>query len=211
MRDKHQFVVLLAVGMLLSFPRAQKGESNDHHEQREFSMEQQVVPIAKPIVLPDTAFRALEKDPAVSSCLGNENPSRGGAPVSWFVASEIHLAGGDKPDLIVLPAEMKASAPMQPVPNACFLGPYTSKWWVLRRTPDGYDVVLCVDAHDVQVRQTRSNGYLDIEAAIASLQGTTTTLYKFDGKQYKRYTEKTEARPRTSRPMAPRTESPLCF
>ncbi len=74
---------------------------------------------------------------------------------------------------------------MKPAPNACFIGPYTSKWWVLRKTRDGYKIALSVDAHDLEVRKTTRNGYRDILASISTLQGTTATLYRFDGKKYK--------------------------
>ena len=84
---------------------------------------------------------------------------------------------------------------MKPAPNACFVGPYTTKWWILRKVAEDYEVILSVDAHDIEVTKTKSRGYRDIEAGITSMQGTTTTRYRFDGKHYQRFREKVNPSP----------------
>lgn len=134
MKEKERLVPLLLIGVFFTCSQARQDAKKQHHEQTEFSMEREILPIEKPVTLSEDALRALRKDPAVSSCLESENLPNDRLPVSWFVASEIHLTRPNQPDLIVLPAELKAPAPMQPAPNACFLGPYTCKWWVLRKT-----------------------------------------------------------------------------
>jgi len=192
MKKKELLTPLLMVGVLVVFARAQQRERAQHQQQTEFSMEQEIVPIKKALTPPEAALRTLERQPAVSSCLESENSSNGQLPASWFVASEIHLAGPDESDLIVLPAELKAPVPMRPAPNACFIGPYTSKFWVLRKMGEGYQVVLSVDAHDVKLRPTRWRGYRDIETSISNLRGTTTTLYRFDGDKYRLFRQTTK-------------------
>ena len=152
-------------------------------EQRDFSMEEEI--IAKPVDLPENALRALANDEVVSSCLVNQNLSPTQPPRMWFVGSEIHLAGPDESDLIVLPAAVKAPGPMQPAPNACFVGPYTSRFWVLRTSGKGYELALAVDAHDLAVLLAKWKGYAEIETSISTLHGTTSTIYGFDGRSYK--------------------------
>jgi hypothetical protein len=181
-----QFVVL----GLLAYPALtrQKGREQPR-QQTGFSMEQEIVPIQKPLSLPERALQALKKDPAVSSCASDEKSPNDGALASWFVASEIDLGRHGEADIIVLPAQLNAPAPMRPAPNACFYGPYTCKFWVLRRTAAGYDIILRVDAHDLEVLSTRRNGYRDIETSISNMRGRATTLYSFDGRKYVKYKE----------------------
>ena len=186
MREEYQLVAILLIGTVLNVhPQVREGTSRLRPEQTEFSMEQELVPVTRPTNLSDAALQALGRDSAVSSCLGVEKSSRDLPPASWFIASEIHLARADETDLIVLPASRPA-AEMKPAPNACFFGPYTTKWWILRKVNEGYQVILTVDAHDIGLKQTRSNGYRDIEAGISTMQGTTVTVYKFDGHHYER-------------------------
>ena len=181
MREEYQLVAILLIGTVLNVhPQVREGASRLRPEQTEFSMEQELVPVTRPTNLSDAALQALGRDSAVSSCLGVEKSSRDLPPASWFIASEIHLARADETDLIVLPVSRPA-AEMKPAPNACFFGPYTTKWWILRKVNEGYQVILTVDAHDIGLKQTRSNGYRDIEAGISTMQGTTVTVYKFDG------------------------------
>jgi len=187
-KEEYQLVAILLIGAALNVHQTPANTSRMPPEQTAFSMEQEIVPVARPTNLSQAALRALAKDSAVSSCLGVENSSRDLPPASWFVASEIHLARADMTDLIVLPVEPPSG--MKPAPNACFLGPYTTKWWILRKVAEGYEVILTVDAHDIQVIRTKSNGYRDIEAGISSMQETTVRLYRFDRNCYKLYSER---------------------
>lgn len=187
-------VAILLAGTALNFPQVREGKSHVRPEQTEFSMETEIVPVARPTDLPQAALQALSSDSAVSSCLGGQGSPHEMPPASWFVASEIHLARADEFDLIVLPAPL-SGAEMKPAPNACFVGPYTTKWWILRKVAEDYEVILSVDAHDIEVTKTKSRGYRDIEAGITSMQGTTTTRYRFDGKHYQRFREKVNPSP----------------
>jgi hypothetical protein len=187
-RGKYQLVAILLIWASF-FQQDREKKSRMAPEQTVFSVELEVVPVARPTNLSEAAIHALAKDSAVSSCLGEENSSRHLPPNSWFLASEIHLARADMTDLVVMPGEVPA-AEAGPAPNACFLGPYTSKWWILRKVAEGYEVVLTVDAHDIEVTRTKRNGYRDIEAGITSMQGTTVTTYRFDGHRYRRDSEK---------------------
>ena len=187
-------VSLLLCVVLVGFAQVRQANPKENHEQHDFSIEQEIVPIERPVGLPESALQALQEDSAVISCLADQNVKNDRVPSSWFVASEVHLAGPDEIDLIVLPAPLKASGPMHPAPNACFMGPYTGKFWVLRQAQKGYEIVLRDDAHDLGVRRTKWKGYRDIDTSLRTLNGTTIRLFRFDGKQYKLHSEKSEAR-----------------
>ena len=183
--------LVLALAVCGAAGQSQQDEKTRQREQLDFSMETEIVPVEKPVTLPEAALRLLEKEADVSSCMENANVSPGQLSSSWFVGSEIHLGGPDEIDLIVLPSELKPTQPMHRPPNACFFGPYTAKFWVLRMTRNGYELALAVHAHDLGALKTRWNGHRDIETTVSTLNGSTTTLFRFDGKQYKIHSEKT--------------------
>jgi hypothetical protein len=169
--------------------QTQQMQKRQHQQQREFSMEKEIVPLRKPLPLPESAAQALKMDGAVSSCAKDENLPNERALASWFVASEIDLGKPDEPDLIVLPAEVFSPQTMQTPPNGCFLGPYTMTFWVLGKVGPGYDVVLRVDAHDLTVLLSKWNGYHEIETSISNMRGSVTTMYRFNGRRYVKYKE----------------------
>jgi hypothetical protein len=185
MKDQALLILMLVLTVFGAASPAQQGEKTREREQLDFSMEQEIVPIQQPVTLSKGALKVLEKEADVSSCMENAKLSAGQLPNSWFVGSQVHLDGPDEIDLIVLPSQLKATQPMHPVPNACFFGPYTTKFWVLRMSMKGFELVLSVNAHDLGVRKTSWERHRDIEASVSSLNGTTTSIFRFDGQQYR--------------------------
>ena len=177
-------IVIAPAGLIQS-----QSQSVQNQQQTEFSMEREIVPIRRPITLPEAGVQVLKKDSAVSSCAADENLPNDQILQTWFVASEIDLAQQGEPGLIVLPAEVFSPSTMKPAPNGCFLGPYTMTFWVLGKIGDGYKVILRVNAHDLIVRKNRRNGYRDIETSISNMHGSTTELYGFDGLKYSKLKE----------------------
>lgn len=190
MKRRACFILLLALSLCGVAGQSQQGDKTRQPEQLDFSMETEIVPIEKPVTLPEGALRLLEKEADVSSCMKDANLSPSQLPTSWFVGSKIHLDGPDEMDLIVLPSDLEATQPKHPAPNACFFGPYTAKFWVLRMTRNGYELALTVHTHSLGVLKTGWKGHRDIETTVSTLNGTTTTLFRFDGKQYKLHNEK---------------------
>ena len=80
-----------------------------------------------------------------------------------------------------------------PGPAACFLGANTGQFWILRQTRARYELVLSIFSHSLSALDSRSHGLRDIEAGTVSVHGETTTIFKFNGAQYKLYSEKTES------------------
>jgi len=161
-------------------------------EQSDFSVEQELVPVEKPSHLSQEALQVLAKEAGVASCLKNEGLSSDQLPSSWFVASQIHLDGPNEVDFVVLP-NLASEPQRHPGPAACFLGASTGQFWIIRKTCTGYELALTLFAHGLGILDSRSNGLRDIEAGTVSVHAETTTLFKFTGKQYKLYSEKTES------------------
>jgi hypothetical protein len=145
-------------------------------EQRSFSVEQDLLPVRKPVKLSEPALLALETDAAVLSCMKDQSPPDKQPEQAWFQASQIHLNSPNETDLIVSTAGSK---------SPCFMAPYAARFWVLQKRGEGYQLVLATDAHDLSVLGTKTNHYRDIETSVSNLHGTATTLSRFDGHRYK--------------------------
>ena len=138
-------------------------------EQVQFSAEDETV--KRPIVLPYEALRVIEEDPSVAEGLKNEAPPTTQIPKGWLMASEVHLAGPDEKDIIV-------------VATGSLLGANVTTFWVLRPSRRGYELLLSAPAHDLVIKGTRFKGYKDIELVSATALDVSTESLRFDGKKY---------------------------
>ncbi len=187
MKDKVTTLAILIAVLLATAPAlGRSGESTK--EQLNFSSEQDYVrkPIQQPVTLSAEALEALAKDPNVDGCLKEAGKSADQA-FSWFVASEIHLGGGDEIDYVVLPSLLsKAEQPGDVPDNACFRGANAAWFWALRRTIQGYALVFSGGGHDLSVLRHRTNGFRDIRTSTAMQVGgmVSETVYRFDGQRY---------------------------
>jgi hypothetical protein len=99
-------------------------------------------------------------------------------PASWFVASEIHLDGVHEDDLIVQPRDLGQS----PSPNHFLFGARIVPFWVLLGAAGKYRLVLGVRADGLDVLDSRTNGYKDIQVRQLTATKVTTVLFKRRGK-----------------------------
>jgi len=162
---------------------AQTAVKHKRSEQAGFSYEQEMAPIEKPEVLAPEALAVLAQEKEVASCLESNELAANQLPASWFVASRIHLGGPGEVDYVVLPDLTSRSG--------CFLGANTGQFWIVRKTAEGYVLVLSLYSHSLDVLPSRSNGLRDIEAYTIALRRNTKTLFKFDGRQYRKRVERT--------------------
>ena len=146
-------------------------------EQLTFSAEDDTV--KKPVAIPQNVLATLVKDEMVSRELENENLPAEKIPLSWFSASAIHLSNSRRTDFVVM-----ARGPLA--------GGNVVVFWVFRGTPHGHELVLTAPMHDLIVKNTRRNGYRDVELLSANAVTVSTVLCRFDGKQYKEYKSKAE-------------------
>lgn len=168
-KQQATLVVLLVLGFV-SLGCANRAPALQHQEQTQFAAEGEV---EKPVDLPDEVLRELMNDERNQTCLGI-NETKEQMPASWFAASQIHLNGDRLPDLVVTPK------------NACLFGANMVPFWVFRSTNQGYKLALSMSGLALQVLNSKTNGYRDIEtSAVVQTRYVVTLTFKFDGSQYK--------------------------
>lgn len=192
----HSKLSLVLITAVLSVPQAltaQHTKPKDPKEQSEFGIERDIIPIQRPVTLPQGALDVLSKDDRIASCLENDELSAEELPANWFAASEIHLDGPNETDLVVLPGDrLPDTPPDEPSANACLLGANTGQMWVLRQTRDGVRLVLSQVGLGLTVLSTRSNGLRDIQIGAAGMGYVDSIDYKFDGQSYAIAARRTE-------------------
>jgi hypothetical protein len=135
-------------------------------EQTEFGADSD---LDRPIPLPKAALDALR------SAL-KATPEE--LPGEELKASEIHLADTAETDLIV--------------PRLA--GSHTAFFYILRQTASSYKLIFDSGGDAMTVLQSRSHGYRDVKVWGFTQAGRSqsTVIYKFNGVQYVRFSEKTE-------------------
>jgi hypothetical protein len=141
-------------------------------EQRTFSVEDESV--KRPAPLPAAVARMLAKDPAVQEVLKNLDRSADQLPSSWFLVSEVHLSAAEEKDLLVI-----GQGPV--------LGGNVTSFWMFRPKQGDFELILKCVGHNVAIKDTRSEGYRDVEMTAATVDRLSRVLYKFNGSQYKAY------------------------
>jgi hypothetical protein len=128
------------------------------------------------------------------NCLKHFGTTPDEVPASWIVASEIHLDGPDEIDLIVRPNVLRIGAPDLPLREAsvCTLGANVIPFWVLRDIKGRYGLLLETHALVLEVLDSRTNFYRDIQTVAATAVTHTTVLYKMSDAQYLFAERKTE-------------------
>jgi hypothetical protein len=167
---KATVLALLLISFLGFLPSVQNDKKAPPAEQTSFSCEDEK--FEHPVQLNESAMKALAREKNFADLLIAEKLEADVEPEKWFTASEIHLSSPAETDLIVMGTHLARGA-------------YTSAFWVLRKSPDGYRVVFRDDAHDLQLQETRTNGFRNILAAVPTLRYVSTAEYAFDGTTYK--------------------------
>ncbi len=186
-KDKISTLAILIAVLLATAPALGRSDESTK-EQLNFSSEQDYVnkPVQQPVTLSAEALEALAADQNVDGCLKEAGKSADQA-FSWFVASEIHLGGGDEVDYVVLPSLLSKGEQPGDVPgNACFRGANAAWFWALRRTKQGYTLVFSGSGHDLSILRHRTNGFRDIKTSSAVQAGgdISDAVYRFDGRRY---------------------------
>jgi hypothetical protein len=120
-------------------------------EQASFSAEE--VRVKRPVRVPASVIRIVSQDAAVQELLKDE-PSHE-LPEAWLSASEVHLGGSRERDLVVMGTGLLRGANVTP-------------FWVLGPAGGGFRLLLATGGHDLQIKSTRSRGYLDIRVLAAT-------------------------------------------
>jgi len=129
-------------------------------EQQRFDLEG---PFDHPVPLSDSAREALlsyvgqnsnspkSEHGFLEHCAQEEGTPTKNIPASWFVASSVTLKHGGPPSLVVV-----SQFP-------CLWGAHAGPIWVLHPTDSGYRVIFVGRGDGLDVDNTRSNDYRDLE------------------------------------------------
>ena len=137
-------------------------------EQARFSKKLQ---LERPSAIPANVMKLL-----LSSKEGKEGMARATAaqkqtPAQMFRASEIHLRAADETDLVV-----EGISPMASGDHEWF--------WIVRPAGKKTRIVLFAGGSSLEVQDSRTNSYRDINSVWSSPKETLVSIYKFDGRKY---------------------------
>jgi len=180
-------VFTLLVTVPVGIARGQNSTNDEKQEQTAFEAEPDgdVMHISKPAEIPDGALqvlRDLSREPA--DCLKHDGVKPEQVPASWFIASAVHLNGPNEVDLVVLLNEPAIAHPN--VPGSCMLPANGNYFWVLGpgSASGTYRLLLESYGHGLEVLNSRTSHYRDIQIVMGNLKGATTLLFKFATQQY---------------------------
>jgi hypothetical protein len=183
------FTLPLVLLLLVVQCQSQTAGGGSQREQSSFGTEEVPgIPLVKrPVPVPNAALQILNEDVDVKGCLSDTPLLPSDSFTSLFIGSDIHLDGHSESDLIVVP-----------VPDSgCFHSATgISVFWVFRGTGEQYELVLKALGNGLGILKTKYNGYRIIETGIIRQAGRkyTTATFRFDGKHYQKYQEKTQNR-----------------
>ena len=128
--------------------------------------------VENPIAMPSNIADLLSKDPFVRTTMEQERVSSDSFPSDWFQVSELHLSRSEEPDLIVV-----GDGPLR--------GANITTFWLYRPVQDGYELLLKPSAYLLDIKESRSHQYRDIELSSTTATMTTISVLKYDGRKYR--------------------------
>src|SRR5664280_2910692 len=98
---KSRFAILVTIAVATLAPAIASAQLKPRiAEQLNFSAEADTV--QRPIDLPTGVMEILRRDRYVLDTLEDEGPSPDKLPASWFWSSQVHLAGPNEKDLVIV-------------------------------------------------------------------------------------------------------------
>jgi len=173
-------VSLMNAPRLTSQAKDQTAQQTPAQEQTTFGSE---AALRRPVPIPDDALVVLTDSlgQGTTNCIRNMAKLTADlVPASWFVGSEIHLDGPDEIDLIVQPNDDARESG-----SVCLRGAHVVPFWVLRKGRR-YELLLATDADTLQVLDSRTNRYRDIQTAAHTAVSSTVLLFEFYIAQYQK-------------------------
>ena len=165
--------VILAIAII----HGQSQSVPKQKEQTHFSAKDKDVNL--PAAIPAGVLAILAKDELVLKVLNDQKIAPADLPASWFSAARVQLRRKGEQDLIV--------ASKGPI-----VGANISPFWVFVQDRHGFRLALSISVHDLIVNRTRSHGYRDLEVDGMTASTIATRRFRFDGNEYKKFSEKTE-------------------
>jgi hypothetical protein len=192
-------VLILLLAATTSRSSGQNSTNDQKPEQTVFDAEpdQDLMHISKPVEIPESALEVLRDTitGGPANCLKSHGVTPAQASASWFIASAVHLNGPNEVDLIVLLNEPAIGNPKNP--GGCLLPANGNYFWVLGpgSASGKYRLLLETYGLRLEVLNSRTNRYRDIQTGYASTAGNAAELYKFMLSQYQLAEKKTERYP----------------
>jgi hypothetical protein len=137
-------------------------------EQARFSKK---VQLEHPAAIPANVLNLLLRSKEGKEGMARATDAQKQTPAQMFRVSEIHLRAADETDLVV-----EGISPMASGDHEWF--------WIVR--PDGKkpNIVLFAGGSSLEVQDSRTNSYRDINSVWSSPKETLVSIYKFDGRKY---------------------------
>ena len=88
----------------------------------------------------------------------------------------------DEADLVVQDRYMKGDRAGE---KRCLAGGNIGPFWIYRKTPEGYSLLLELATKNLKVLNSRTNGYRDIQLMSNSASQYSVSILKFDGTEYR--------------------------
>jgi hypothetical protein len=124
--------------------------------------------------LPAEVLKILLQQKEVRDGLRSASPAEQDNPAKLFRASRVHLSGLKETDWVVM-----GVGPMSGADNSWF--------WLVRSQEGGATVVCFAGGNSLLLRNSRTNGFRDVESDWSSAAETEITDYHFDGTQYREW------------------------
>jgi hypothetical protein len=136
-------------------------------------------PLPSPIAVPATVVDLLMRTPEGKDALNEaKKKSKPLEPAKLFRATEVSLRDSREAELVVI-----GSYPMTGGDNDWF--------WIVRQRPQP-EIILFTGGNCLGILSGKTSGYSDVQSAWYSGAGTLTTVYKFNGRHYRKSKEKFE-------------------
>jgi len=127
--------------------------------------------LENPVTLAPEVLKVLLETDAAKEGLAYAAAAQRANPAQLFRAAQVHLSHADGADLVVI-----GVCPMCGADNAWF--------WVVGSAAKNPKVILVAGGKELQVLESSSKGYRDIQSVWSSPSETDTTVYHFNGAQY---------------------------
>jgi hypothetical protein len=173
----HQPAALLcALSIGCSLATAQKKHARAVEEQLVFTAVNSAV--TEPAVLDDSVRAVLASDEYVRRLLDDQKLSPRQLPASWFSATRVRLDNSHDDVLVI------GRGPVA--------GENVSPFWIFCSTARGYALALNVSAQELVIRNEKWKGRREIETRAPSSTEVFTVNYRFDGRAYHPFRERSE-------------------
>lgn len=171
-------VLAAALVLAASCACGARGQAAAAGERMSFSED---TPVQHPVALRPDVLRALFETQEARQVLNFASDAAQDDPARLFRAAEVHLAGPEETDLVVI-----GVPPMS--------GADAGWFWIVRETRNGPRVVLFTGANTLELAGSATNGYRDILTTWSSAAETQETTFHFDGKIYRGFEKRTRDR-----------------